>query len=441
MLIAVLFGGGAMYWAAEIRDRDTLDARLEHLSTALRLFIEHEIEEGEMPRAEDMGPLKAQPTASSLYRFQAWTRHGYLILHSHDASATVPIVDLTQAGYGSITIDDEEYRVLSTVTNEGEVIIQVAECVDERETRLGMITINYVAFLLPPFGLALGASGLMLRRSFRPVHALAEDLRNRSPLDATRPRVTEPPQELQPVLKSLDSLLDRFGHALAAERRFTAVAAHELRTPLAGIRAQAQLASTSTDSGESAEALAAVMSGVDRAARVLDQLLDLARVDAVSKEVASISRLVDLSATFQELMHDLEPMARARRIVLSASFVAGHIYGLKFPIYTLLRNLINNAIQYSPEGGRVEVATAWHGAEVMLTVDDTGPGIPAAARERAFDRFDRLGNSGADGAGLGLSIVAQVVELHQAKIQLLDSPLGGLRVQVLFRANGTASTA
>ena len=440
MCLALLLGGLAMYWAAQTRDRDTLDARLEHMATAVMLFFEHEIEEGEISSTETVSRLRGHATESTLYRYQVWTRDGFLVLRSNDASETTPLVELARTGYASIQIDDEEYRVLAMASRDGGVIVQVAECIDERETRLGLVTLDYMAFLLPPFGLALGATGLMLRRSFSSLSVLADHLRHRSPLDITRPAVAEPPQELQPVLQSLDALIDRFGHALAVERRFTAVAAHELRTPLAGIRAQAQLAATAPTTSESNEALNLLMSGVDRAARVLEQLLDLARLESMGRYVGGKVEWVDVSSTYQDVMGELGPKALARRIILNARFGVDRIQGLEFPFYILMRNLVANAIQYSPAGGRVLVMTGKSEDGVVLTVDDSGPGISVAARDRAFERFNRLGQSETEGAGLGLSIVAQVVELHHAEIHLLDSPLGGLRVQVLFGHQGAPSS-
>jgi signal transduction histidine kinase len=237
-----------------------------------------------------------------------------------------------------------------------------------------------------------------------------------------------------PILRSFKALLRRMANALAAERDFTAVAAHELRTPLAGIRAQAQAAATAPSPLETQEALSGVIAGVDRAARVLDQLLDLARVDGLHRALQKPMQPVDLASTYHAVRHELGPRAAAKHIAITARFSAKTIQGLDFPLYLLMRNLIANAIQYCPEGGRVDVSTCSQGHGLELCVDDSGPGIPLTLRDQAFDRFNRLGHSETEGSGLGLSIVAQVVELHQAGIQLLDSPLGGLRVQVLFRA-------
>jgi signal transduction histidine kinase len=278
----------------------------------------------------------------------------------------------------------------------------------------------------------MGATRFLLRRSFRSLNTLARRLRQRHLLDVRPVHIDKPPREILPVLRALNSLFRRAGNAISVEQRFTSVAAHELRTPLAGIRAQAQLACKAETEEELQDALHLLIGGVDRASRVFDQLFDLTRIESMGKDIEVTFQHVQLSAIYQEVMEELQGKAAAKRISISARFLDGDIQGLDFAIYLLLRNLISNAILYTPEGGRVEICAQRQGEDIVLTVDDSGKGIPVNARERAFERFNRLDQHGIEGVGLGLSIVAQVVELHRAKIQLLDSPLGGLRAQVSF---------
>jgi signal transduction histidine kinase len=133
---------------------------------------------------------------------------------------------------------------------------------------------------------------------------------------------------------------------------------------------------------------------------------------------------------FQQVWEETRSLAQSKNVTLASQFLADEVQGIDFILYLMLRNLVSNAILYTPKGGRVEVFTQENGQQLILTVDDSGRGIPAEARDKAFERFNRLDQHGADGVGLGLSIVAQVVSLLRASIQLLDSPLGGLRVQV-----------
>jgi two-component system OmpR family sensor kinase/two-component system sensor histidine kinase QseC len=292
---------------------------------------------------------------------------------------------------------------------------------------------QYFAYILLPFALILGVNRWLLKRSFYPLDVMADNLLHRGPYDVTPMAIDNPPREMLPIVSALDSHFRRVGRAMSAEHRFTSVAAHEIRTPLAGIRAQAQVASAATDPMEIKESLKSVMQGVDRAARVIEQLIDLTRVESTGQEIDWGLWQVNLPDVYDEVMYELGPKASARNLSLNVAFAEVQIHGLDFAIYMLLRNLIANAILYCPEGGRIDIKTQRLGGDIVLTVDDSGAGIPPQKRESAFEKFNRLGKAGSDGVGLGLAIVAQVVELHRAKIHLLSSPLGGLRAQVVFK--------
>ena len=222
-----------------------------------------------------------------------------------------------------------------------------------------------------------------------------------------------------------------------SKARFLAMAAHELRTPLAGLRAQAQIAATASSPEELAQSLALVMSGVDRASHLLDQLLDLARMESAASEAERHRKSVDVTHMFETVLADLGALVHRRQLRIESEFQEPRIVAMELGMLLLLRNLLGNAFRYTPDGGRVVISTQREGAEIALTIDDSGPGIPADSRERVFERFERLGARGGDGVGLGMSIVQSVVVAHHAIIRLLESPLGGLRVQVRFPATDT----
>ena len=272
----------------------------------------------------------------------------------------------------------------------------------------------------------------MLRRSLRSLDSSAAQLSQRSPIDLTPVQADDPPIELKPMIGSINALFERINAALSLERGFTAVAAHELRTPLAGLRAQAQIASTAQSPEELAEALAAVMTGVDRAARLLDQLLDLARIESMSNEEERMRTWVDMTRVYESVMTDLAPQAATRELRLNSNFSEGRIQGMELGVVLLMRNLLGNAIRHSPRGGTIAVSTHREDDSITLTIDDAGPGIAPESRQRVFERFYRLSKAQGEGVGLGMSIVQSVVEAHRAIIRLLESPQGGLRVQVQF---------
>jgi signal transduction histidine kinase len=444
LLASLLFGGVAMYSAATIEGDQMLDASLEHLGAAVLAVVEEEVEEEMAEIAAGKHPmpftLTTRPSAALLYRFQVWSRGGQLMMRSYEAPADRPLMPLNQLGFATVQISGEEYRSFALPTKNREFVIQVAENVDERWTQTTKLTAYYVAFLMVPLALVFGATLVWLRRSLLAVDSLADQLGERRVLDTTPVRVSDPPRELLPILKSIDGLIARVGHALSVERGFTSVAAHELRTPLAGLRAHAQLATKAANDEERMQALESLMVGADRASHLVDQLLDLARVDTMPKDSEALFEPVDPSEAYQNVMHELGPRGAKKRITFSARFSGDELLGHRFAVQVLMRNLIANAIAYTPEGGQVNVGTQRRGDSVALVVDDSGPGIPAADRERALERFNRLGRTQADGVGLGLAIVHSVTELHHSTLTLTDSPLGGLRVSVAFKPATAAQT-
>ncbi|MDP9045455.1 MAG: ATP-binding protein [Pseudomonadota bacterium] len=294
------------------------------------------------------------------------------------------------------------------------------------------IAARCVALLAFPLGVALGRGGTGALPMMRAVDALAARLQGRDPRDTTRLRIDAPAEQLDPVVDALDGLFQRMGDALASERRFVSVAAHELRIPLAGMRAQAQIALAADDPVQSRTALSLLMEGVDRSAALVEQLLDLAQAEALSGTIHLPRQGVALASAFDAVMIDLGAMADRKEGAISTRFEAPKVDGLHFGVHLILRNLLANAIAYSPVGGRIHVASEVRGADTVLSVDDAGPGIAPQDRERAFQRFDRIGKTGPEGVGLGLPIVALAAGAQGASVRLLDSPLGGLRVEVCF---------
>jgi signal transduction histidine kinase len=441
LVASIAFGGAALYWAASVETDQILDSRLEQFGATVLSFAEQGLD----PAAADAGgllqPLKTRPSAALLYRYQIWSRDGSLLMRSHEAPESVPLAATSQLGFSTVSVDGEEYRVFALPSKNRALIVQVSENISERWLDIGRLTAYYMGYLVLPFGMVFVAAWLLVRRAFRAVEATAQQLDNRNPLDLTPLRIDNPPKDLLPILNSIDMLFARVGQALSTERRFTSVAAHELRTPLAGLRAHAQLASTASDPVEQQDALRSVLAGVDRVSHLIDQLLDLARVEALPAHSAGLLEPVNLAELHRAVMEDIALKASAKQIQVSARFDVEVLQGHRAALSMLLRNLLANAVIYSPANSTVEVQCVALADAIALIVDDAGTGIRAEDRQQAFERFNRLGQSRVDGVGLGLSIVLSVVELHHARIQLLDSPLGGLRVLVLFAQAAEHTTA
>jgi two-component system OmpR family sensor kinase len=242
------------------------------------------------------------------------------------------------------------------------------------------------------------------------------------------------PVEIRPLAEALNDLLARLDHSFALQRRFAADAAHELRTPLTALNLQVQLAERAANDTERARSFEKLRQGLRRATRLVQQLLTMARLDPDA--AASPPTSIDATALIASVIEDLRPLATERqiRVTSNAGSDECHVTGNEEALRILFNNLVDNAIRYTPSGGHVEAAVERVGADVVLTVEDNGPGIPEEERERVFDRFYRGQAPGVSGTGLGLAIVSQVAEMYRGRVTLGASPAGGLRVEVRLPA-------
>jgi two-component system OmpR family sensor kinase/two-component system sensor histidine kinase QseC len=271
----------------------------------------------------------------------------------------------------------------------------------------------------------------------RPLQRVAADVRQRDEQSLQPLPAAGLPDEVAPLVAALNALLQRLGQSLETQRAFVADAAHELRSPLTALKLQLQLLKRAGSDAERAAAAEALAAGIDRAARLVEQLLTLARTEPGA--AATPLQPLDLSELAREAVADTVPLALARGTQFELQADAPvPIDGDRAALSALVRNLADNAVRYSPPGARVELRVSAPDGVPTLQVDDAGPGIPPAERERVFDRFYRRGLADEPGTGLGLAIVRGVAQRHGATVALDDSPLGGLRVTLRFGA--TAAT-
>jgi len=333
------------------------------------------------------------------------------------------------AGYHRVKLDNYHWRLFLLRDLADSHWILVGERQDVRGELVAKIALRS---LLPDLvGLPLLALLVWLAVGWglRPLRRMAELIRARAP-DNLAPLMLSPlPAELEPMSAALNRLLLQVNQLLDQEKRFIADAAHELRTPLAVLRIHAQNAQDASDPLDRAEALRQLGVGVERATRVVAQLLTLARLDPNVVQLAMAE--LDLLGFVRNELAELTPLAleRHQELTLEAEEPGDYRLLADGPsLGTLLQNLVGNAVQYSPPGGHIQVRLEARGDAVLLRVQDDGPGVAAGQREKLFERFYRQGAG--QGAGLGLSIVQRVVELHRGDISLGDSPLGGLEVCV-----------
>jgi two-component system sensor histidine kinase QseC len=272
-----------------------------------------------------------------------------------------------------------------------------------------------------------------VRLGLQPLRSAGASVALRDPGDLQPLDARGAPEEVRALLEPLNALFARIAALLERERRFTGDAAHELRTPIAAIRAQAQVALAAGDEQQRRHALQATVAGCDRATRLVEQLLTLSRLEAGA---APASRRVDLVQVVRSVVAELAPASLARHQVLELDACPSAVVpGDETLLAVLARNAIDNAIRYSPEGARILVRVAAAEGEVEFSVDDSGPGLPEADLRRLGERFFRAEGSASSGSGLGWSILQRIAAAHGGAVQARASQrLGGLQVQALFPA-------
>jgi len=363
---------------------------------------------------------------------QMWSPDGVQVFHSV-SRAKLP--QRAVLGFSNVKSNGTTYRVFSIQT--ANQTVQVAQDLAVRRNMAGNLalrTLGPIAVMMPILMLVVW---WVVSRSLEPVARVRSQLASRQADDLSAVSDTGLPDEVRPLVQELNLLFGRVQTAFDAQQTFVADAAHELRTPLAALRLQAQ----SLDRAESPEArkvaVSRITAGIDRATRLVEQLLVLARQEATAAGGA-VTRPVELSELARRTVADLAGVAAAKGVDVGVQQAdAASVEGQPDALQILLRNLVDNAIKYTPTGGTADISVkneVVEGApQVRVTVEDSGPGIPAEERERVFDRFYRVAGSEAAGSGLGLAIIKAIAERHGATLALGESErLGGLAATVSF---------
>ena len=357
---------------------------------------------------------------------QVWRLDGVRIYLSQP-HAVVP--GITSPGFSTVNTSAGQWRVFGVQARRQ--VIQVAQPMSVRSAqaaRLAFSTLMPFLWLMPLLAVAIW---LLVGVSLRPLDRLAATVSARNPGTLQPLPAQSLPAEVRPLVASLNSLLGRLQAVLQGERAFIADAAHELRTPLTALRLQVEAIDKAVAEAERAQAIQQLATGVERASRLVEQLLALARQDPALKRPHGP---VFLDRIAREVVTELLPLADRKALDLGLEeSTAAEVSGDEEALKTLVRNLVDNAIRYTPPGGKIDVAVASEATGVTLSVTDTGPGIPPRERSRVFDRFVRLPESGTIGSGLGLAIVKTIADAHGATVQLGDGPDGkGLAVMAYF---------
>lgn len=420
-----------------------LDELLDgHLAQAAALLVAQHTR-GEVPDDNDGVETPALHRYAPRVAFQVF-HEGRLILRSVNAPFTPMVPQGTdfRSGFASVRMDHAAWRVFATYGAERDVQVYVAEQIGSRTAILWAVlrsTLWPMAVALPLLALAAWAA---VYRGLKPIRQLEHALAGRQPQALDRLEIHQAPSEIAPMIDALNRLFARIGELLESERRFTADAAHELRTPVAAIRMQAQVAMAEPDDALRRQALQHTLEGCDRASRLIEQLLTLARMEA---DATAGLEQVDLAALARRVVAEIAPMALARQQALELQAEGRHpVRGNPTLLGVLIRNLVDNAVRYSPAHATVRVGVEPSGRGVALTVEDSGPGLSEEQRQRLGERFFRVLGNGESGSGLGWSIVRRIALLHGLQVRVERSAqLGGLRAVVLFEpaAPGLANRA
>ena len=342
----------------------------------------------------------------------------------------LPLPATLSDGLRTLELDGEPYRVLVRTTAGGERFAVAQDLRLRRElARYGALRTTLPFLLLVPALLLVLAR--LVRQLFRPITDLAQEVDARGEQDLHPIAYAPVPTEVRPFVRAINRLLGRVDKSMDAQRRFVADAAHELRSPLTAMSLQAQRLAEADMSAQARERLATLHQGIERGRGLLDQLLSLAQAQAAGD---APQMPVSVQATFRQVLEDLMPLAEARHIDLGVEGSQDAVVAVSaLDLFTMVKNLVDNALRYTPEGGRVDLSLATLPGGVELRVCDTGPGIALAERERVFDPFYRVLGSGQMGSGLGLAIVQTIAARLGARVTLDFADAAaqtGLRVTV-----------
>ena len=438
--LLLIWGIAAYKGYKEIRNEvaELFDADLAQSARALNSFVGHLLYAGSLYELWDLDKSEMfEPTKVFNHRyerklaFQLIYKDEGLILRSESAPP-LPL-SISQNGYSKTVINNHLWHVFSISEEKSEYIIHVGQRDDIRTELMDDISRHLIKpFLigLPFLGLAIW---LIVGRALKPFGQLTQQLARREASYLKPLSVKKLPIEIVPVVNELNNLFVQLERAFEHERRFTADASHELRTPLAGLLTQAQVALKTDDELTRRQALGRIEQGVHRMTDMVQQLLIFSRIESGTEFLSKETTVLGYEVV--QTVAALEPEAHKKRIRME--FIEDNavpIIGNTQLINILVKNLIDNAIKYTPTNGLVRISVSGQERHLLLSVEDSGPGIAPDQYEVALKRFHRCIETAksAKGSGLGFSIAQRIALIHGAELSLGESQFGGLKVTVLF---------
>jgi two-component system sensor histidine kinase QseC len=434
LTLALWVGSAAIvYVEARRESQELFDQSLIETGHLLLSLVEKDAREHGLTGPIDL-PLRGQPNPHHYLLFKVRDAQ-QRVLYRNDAASDIALSRSAPDGLSWTTIGGQRWRLFSLWDPQRSLQLLVAEPTSHRDDISRGFFYRIALFGLLLVALATIAIWWSIHRVFRVLQASADEVSARTPDELADVRLAGAPAELHPLLQEINRLFGRVRHSRDNEQRFTADAAHELRTPLAAIKTNLQVLQRARSADEREEFIAALGASVERATRLVNQLLALARLDPQAGVAADL-RASDLAELLAVQDAQWQALAAQYQLSLSVSTAPAPCALDADSMRMLLRNLVENALRYTPAPGLVMVSCGVEAGRSYLRVADTGPGIAEELRERAFERFVRLvrlGGTQLPGSGLGLSIVRRIAERHGARI-VLDTGLEGkgLAVTVIF---------
>jgi two-component system sensor histidine kinase TctE len=427
MAAIIITGGGVVYFVAHRAATVAYDRALMDVSLALASQVEI---------VDNSLHLQLPAIAEKVLLVDGYDKLFYEVVDPSGKTVagnielprpTQPFEDGKLYYDGKLNGKSVRVAALSSERNGTSFIVLSAETKLKRDWLVGEI----VLAMLVPEGLLIIAAIFMIRRSVRhglaSIQPLREELVRRTHTDLSQLPLKEIPEEIYPIFKEVNELLARLSKSLDANRRFIADASHQLRTPIAALQAEAEMALRSSDPSES---LKRIVAGTRRITHLAHQLLTLSRLEP---QQIQAPKVVDLAQLTRDAAERWIPLALERSIDLGFELNPAKVMGDPIWLEELANNLIDNAIRYTPTGGVVTVRCNGTANQASWEVEDSGPGIPKEEHERIFERFYRLDTTGVDGCGLGLAIVREIANSHNASITIEKGPnLGGALIRVIF---------
>jgi two-component system sensor histidine kinase QseC len=421
-----------------------LDSQLTLSAYTIQSFIDEESSEAEIKEIQqniDEAPnflanihydidqqVKTLNTLLKSIQFQVWDAENDMILHSY-AAPQIPYHS-KKAGFDMIWHDGKPWRTFSLVDEKKKLFIMVMQRHDFRVTLEKKITEDSIMIMIliyPFLGLLIW---FIVGRGLESIETTTTEVKARDRNRLTPLSLANVPVEITPLIKELNRLFDRLSDAFFREKRFASDAAHELKTPLAAISAQAQVALQAKSPEVQKQAIEKLLLSVERSTHVITQLLTLSRM--VPESSINEQQSINMLSIARETIADIVPTAVQKdiHIELVADDMQYPLEGNSTSLSIMVRNLVDNAVKYTQSGGSVTISLTQDDSSVTIQVADNGPGVPNDLKNRIFERFFRVIGSKETGSGLGLSIVKQIVDIHQGHICLIETKTPGLTIAI-----------